>query len=80
MFGQAEHPRALMALSVSTAVVIVAVAVFESSPGALAGPATDSARVQGDFSAHLETIHTIYLSAIERGSTEPPHDPFSSLA
>jgi hypothetical protein len=66
MFGNAKHPRVILALCVFTVVAIAAVALFETSPGALGiGLRDPTALVEGDYSSHLQNVRSMNLSAIE---------------
>ncbi len=70
MFGQAKHPRALLALCVFTVVVVAAVGIFIESSAIRANGSTDSgAQIEADYSSHLSSIRSMNLSAIEQAYT-----------
>ena len=65
MFGKAKHSRVILGLCAFTVVAIAAVAVLESSPGTLGLALADStAHVEGDYSSHLQNVHSMDVSAI----------------
>src|SRR5450759_467861 len=67
MFGQAKHPRVILALCVLTVVAIAAVAVFESSGGSISASSTPpTAQIEDDYSSHLASIHAMNVTAIEQ--------------
>jgi hypothetical protein len=67
MLGKAKHPKVVVGLCVFAVVAIAAVAVSETSPGVLfLGQADPAAQVEGDYSSHLQNVHSMNVSAIER--------------
>lgn len=78
MFGQAKHPRAILALCVFAVVAIAAVAVIESSRDAsTAGSTSPTGQIEDDYSSHLANIHSMNVSAIEQAYTSNANVQFS---
>jgi len=77
MFGNAKHPRVILALCLFAVVAIAGVAVVESSPATLGLGLDAATQLEGDYSSHLQTVHSMNVSAIEQDYTSDASVQFS---
>ena len=82
MFGHAKHPRAFLALCVFAVFFLagsVAIAILDSSVGKAGGGSPDPAvQIENDYWSHLQSIHSMNISAIEQAYVSNASVQFSA--
>ena len=65
MFRRAKHPKVILALLAITPVAILASAIVLDSPQTIAGGPSPQTLVQENYLAHLQSIHSMNITAIQ---------------